>query len=85
MLKEQIFITYYEKLSDFKSEMFFLDDQELIDFLNDYEINQAKLTQQFIMLYNKQLDSYIIWTEVDSFDNILNYFLNEQIYKRFIT
>lgn len=84
MLKEQIYMTYYEKLSDFKYEMFFLDNKELIRFIDDYLINKNKLTQDFIMLNDRKLDSYIIWNEEDDLDMILNYFLNHQNYNLFI-
>lgn len=84
MLKEQVYITYYEKLSDFKTEMFFLDDQELTHFLDDYQLSSAKLTRDFIMLYDQNLDSYVVWTRADSLNIILNYFSDQPIYKHFI-
>ncbi len=84
MLKERIFITYYEKLADFKNDMFILNDFELISFLDDYQFNKNKLTQEFIMLYDKSLDLYVLWTESDCLEVILDYFLNKQEYKKFI-
>ena len=84
MLKEQIYITYYERISDFKKDMFFLDDNELIDFFMDYNLDKNKFTQDFIILYNQSLDSYVLWTETDNLNSILNYFYNNHIYNQFI-
>lgn len=84
MLKESIYITYYANISDFKKDMFFLNDNELNEFFIDYQLDKDKFRKEFIILYNQPLDSYILWTESDNLNSILNYFSHNDKYKQFI-
>ncbi len=84
MLKEHIYITYYADISDFKKDMFFLNDNELNEFFIDYQLDKYNFTKEFIILYNQPLDSYILWTDADNLNSILNYFTNNDRYKQFI-
>ncbi|HLQ83995.1 MAG TPA: hypothetical protein VK121_09195 [Pseudogracilibacillus sp.] len=84
MLKEKVYLTYYEDVSDFKNDLFLVNEHEFNEFLIDYQINESDLNQSFIILNNLNLDSFILWGESTSLNTLLNYFSTSNQYKKFI-
>ena len=84
MLKEKIHITYYENVSAFKDDMFFLDDQEFQQFITDYSLDSKDFLHSFIILNDLTLDTYIIWTSSDDLTNISNFLSTHPKYGKFI-
>lgn len=84
MLKEKVYLTYYENVSDFKNDLFLVDDNEFNEFLIDYNLDKYDLNQSFIILNDLNLDSFILWEESTCLNTLLNYFSTSNQYKKFI-
>lgn len=84
MLQEKIYITYYENVSAYKDDMFFLDDQEFQQFIIDYTLDSKYFLQSFIILNDLTLDTYVIWDATDDLTNILSFLSAHPKYEKFI-
>src|SRR5699024_12412901 len=74
MLKEKVYLTYYEDVSDFKNDLFLVNEHEFNEFLIDYQINESDLNQSFIFFINLYLFYFIFLFVSNYFNSLFTYF-----------